>query len=89
MRIGVSVGYLVFILIPIWLEWQDEEKDEFETNCIWYWKTAFGWSVPILLLARGFEFYISRSMRAWKVMLYHTWQDEIEEVDEDHQDHPE
>ena len=25
LRIGVGIGYLIFLLIPIWLEWQDAE----------------------------------------------------------------
>ena len=37
LRLGVGVGYLIFLLIPIWLEYQDDNQDDFEKNCIWYW----------------------------------------------------
>ena len=83
LRIGVGIGYLVFLLIPIWLEWQDDDQDTYETYCIWYWKTAFCWSIPVLFLARGFEFYVSRSLYKFKVLLYNVWQDEIEEKSDD------
>ena len=58
LRVGVAIGYLIFLLIPIWLEWSDDsQKQAYEINCIWYWHVAFFSSIPILIVTRGWEMY--------------------------------
>ena len=62
LRVGVAIGYLIFLLIPIWLEWQDDDepKQDYEKNCIWYWHVAFFCSIPILGAARGWEYWCKK-----------------------------
>ena len=63
LRVGVAIGYLIFLLIPIWLEWSDDsQKNEYELNCIWYWHVAFFSSIPILLFTRGWEMYCKHKL---------------------------
>ena len=58
LRVGTGIGYLCFVLIPILLEYFDDDHDLPEYKvCIWYWHVAFLISIPILILSRGFEHY--------------------------------